>query len=83
MRQHNATTGVASARAVLQKSEINAMPSGAATGFSILSNILSKTLWMVCVCTIWFFRKKPFRMYAIIPEGKYVRMFPMQPSFNA
>jgi hypothetical protein len=47
------------------------------------TGILSRICWMFPLVLLAFARKRSFRMYAIKPLGKYVRMQPMRPVFNA
>lgn len=47
------------------------------------TGILSKICWVFPLVLLAFARKRSFQMYAIKPLGKYVRMQPMRPVFNA
>jgi len=74
------------AGASLQHIERGAVNSSSFTGITILQSItgvISKIAWLACLLMLWVVRKRPFKMYAIKPKGKYVRMYPIQPVYNA
>ncbi len=48
-----------------------------------LTGVLSKICWVFPLVLLAFARKRSLKMYAIKPLGKYVRMQPMRPVFNA
>ena len=47
------------------------------------TGILSKLAWLFPVVLLFAFNKRSFKMYAIRPLGKYIRMQPMRPVFNS
>ncbi len=52
-------------------------------GSQNLTMILSKILWLFPLAMIPFARRRTFKLYALKPRGKYVRMQPGRPVFNA
>ncbi len=46
------------------------------------TGILSKFLWLLPLSMMFLVKKRSFKMYAIKPMGKYVRMETMRPVFN-
>jgi hypothetical protein len=50
--------------------------------FQTATGILSKTLWLLPLAMMFLVKKRSFKMYAIKPIGKYVRMETMRPVFN-
>jgi hypothetical protein len=46
------------------------------------TGILSKILWLLPLSMMFLVKKRSFKMYAIKPIGKYVRMETMRPVFN-
>lgn len=47
------------------------------------TGILSKILWLIPILFMWAAKKRTFKMYAIKPLCKYVRMQPLQPVYNS
>ncbi len=49
----------------------------------VATGLLGKIFWIFPLVLLFLVRKRSFKMYAIKPLGKYVRMQPMRPVFNA
>lgn len=47
------------------------------------TGVLSKILWLLPIVLMWAAKKRTFKMYAIKPLSKYVRMQPWQPVYNS
>lgn len=47
------------------------------------TGVLCKIAWMFPLALLLMMRKRPYKLYALKPLGKYVRMQPWRPVFNA
>jgi hypothetical protein len=47
------------------------------------TGMLSKIVWLIPLVLLMAVRKRSFKMYAIKPIGKYVRMQPLRPVYNS
>ena len=67
----------------IKRGNVNDSAIASIQAVQIFTTILSKTAWIFSLLMLWAVRKRPFKLYAIKPKGKYIQMFPMQPLYNA